>query len=136
MQQLTDQPKNRYPLECIKVIDFMRMSESKRFESVVLRTKAINEFLHQKFGDNFSELKIGKNPTSEKYIRYLNRMIRSIRGDPLTETEIVIELFEELIQINGKDYRSAYNDIHTALEIVPAPSIRRILSQYRNGKLG
>jgi len=72
---------------------------------------------------------------SEKKIRYLNRIIRRVRsGD--TQTNFVVELFQTIIEVRG-DNKTVHREIYKAFDgEVPISSIRRILSQYRRGKLG
>ena len=81
------------------------------------------------------KIELGKKPTSEQSVRYLNRIIKTMRGE-VTATSIVVEVYRTIVNI-GQDDKHVHRLIYKTLDgQVPISSIRRILSQYRNGKLG
>lgn len=116
----------------IVVKDFLKQSEmdkSFQVETKVKELKNIEE--NHKIG---LKIELGKDHTSEKTARYLNRMIKSIRGET-TVTDVVVEIYETILKTG--ETKNAHWLIHKVLDSqVPVSSIRRILSQYRHGKLG
>ena len=136
MQELVKyQRKNHeYPLQCINVRSFLKRLEGDKLQEVTKRAKELEDVLEK---NNQTGLKIdlGKQPTSERTVRYLNRMIKTIRGE-FTSTDIVVELYQTILSVN-EDSKHSHQEIYKALDgQVPVSSIRRILSQYRHGKLG
>jgi len=134
MQELISKKDNHeYPLQCINVKEFIKMSETDRNAQLKLRVKELEGVL-EKNNQAGLKIEVGKQ-TPERSVRYLNRMIKTIRGE-LTATDIVVEMYQTVIDL-GEEDRHVHKLIFKALdEQVPISSIRRILSQYRNGKLG
>jgi hypothetical protein len=137
MSQLLSKPdRPRYPLECIKPWDFMRKTEEQKKEIISIRTTALNDLLHKKYGDKTIEIQVRPEFSDIKNIMLLNRKIRALRNDPWTVTTIVIKILDELKRIYGEGYKHTHRDVQLVLEDVPIPSIRRIISQYNRGLLG
>jgi len=101
---------------------------------VQIRIEALEKILVKKHLKGMIKIELGEEPTSKKNIRYLNRMITTIRGE-VTATNIILELYEIIVKIKG-DQKSIHKEIFKALDnAVPISSIRRVLSQYRRGIL-
>jgi len=136
MQELVSNRKfHEYPLQCINVRAFIKKNDEDKLQQITKRAKELEDVLEK---NNQTGLKIdlGKQPTSERTVRYLNRMIKTIRGE-VTSTDIVVELYEIMLSVGEDNTRHSHRVIYKALdEQVPISSIRRILSQYRHGKLG
>lgn len=134
-QILTQRHRHDYPINCLKLDRFVGLTEDGKKSTIKTRVEQINEFLRKKHGDSAKLIKIETKQTAEETVRFLNRIIRSIRDEPETNITFVIELYEELVRINDGDYSGIHNDIETALEVIPNSSIRRIVSLCRNNKL-
>ena len=134
-QILSERHRYDYPLNCLKMDKFVELTEDGKKSTIETRVEQINEFLRKKHGDSAKLIKIETEKIDEETVIFLNKTIRSIRDEPETNSTFVIELYEELVRINDGDYRGIHNDIEIALEVVPNPSIRRIVSLCRNNKL-
>lgn len=132
MQELISK-RNRfsYP-QTIKISDFEKLDEDKKKSIVKQKIDQVIEALKKANIDSLA--KIRTEDITEKNVRTLNRLIRTIKsGD--TETGIVVELYETIVELRGTT-KKIHWEIYNALEgQVKIPSIRRILSEYRNGKL-
>lgn len=131
MQELISRGKWNYPLHTIKVNEFVKLGKEEKEKQIKLRIEALENLLVKKKMD----IKIVCSGSSEKNIRYLNRIIKTVRGEE-TATNFVVEMYETILDVRG-DSESVHKEIYKAFEgAVPISSIRRILSQYRRGKLG
>ncbi len=129
MQELiSKRSKFSYPLHTINISKFTKLDEDRKKSLIKQQVEALEKAKIN--GMN----KIKAEDTTETNIRNLNRIIRSIRyGD--TETDIVVELYEIIVKLRGTS-RKIHWEIHDALEgKILVSSIRRVLSEYRNGKL-
>ena len=134
MQELISKNHHEYPLQTINVRAFVKLSEDDKFTQINIRAKELEGVL-AKNHETGMKIELGKQPTSERSVRYLNRMIKTIRGE-VTATSIVVEVYQTIMKVD-EDNRHVHKLIYKALDgQVPISSIRRILSQYRNGKLG
>jgi len=132
MQELiSKRNKFSYP-QTIKISDFAKLDEDKKKSIVKQKIDQVIEAL--KKADIDSLAKVRAEDITEKNVRTLNRLIRTIKsGD--TETNFVVELYETIVELRGTT-KKIHWEIYNALEgQVKIPSIRRILSEYRNGKL-
>jgi len=133
MQELISK-NHEYPLQTINVRAFVKLSEDDKFTQINTRAKELEGVL-KKNHETGLKIELGKQPTSERSVRYINRMIKTIRGE-ITATSIVVEVYQTIMDV-GQDDKHVHRLIYKALnDEVPISSIRRILSQYRNGKLG
>jgi transcriptional antiterminator len=111
------------------------MTKDDRATQIKIRLEELDKELVSKHMKGFN-IELNEDPISEKNVRYINRMIRTIRGDNPTATGIVIEIFEIIVGLRGES-KKLHLEIYESLDKqVPVSSIRRILSLYRNGKLG
>ena len=138
MQELvsTKRGSYNYPLQTIKVSDFVKMSKDDKATQIKIRLEELEKELERKHMKGLIKIELGEDPTSEKNVRYINRMIRTIRGDELTATGIVVEIFETIVGLRGESKKIHWEIYQSLDKQVPVSSIRRILSLYRNGKLG
>ena len=134
-QILSERNRNDYPLNCLKMNTFVELTEDGKKSTIETRVNQINEFLRKKHGDSAKLINIQTEKTDEETVRFLNKTIRSLRDEPETMSTFVRELYKELVRVNDGDYSGIHNDIEIALEVVPNPSIRRIVSLCRNNKL-
>lgn len=136
MQELISSARSRwsYPLNTIKIREFNKLEKNDKATQIQIRIEALEKVLEKKHMKGMIKIELGEEPTSEKNIRYLNRMITTIRGE-VTSTNIILELYEIIIKISDSQ-KSIHHEIFKALGgEVPISSIRRVLSQYRRGIL-
>ncbi len=136
MQELISSTRSKwsYPLNTIKIREFNKLGKNDQATQIQIRIQALEEVLEEKHLKGMIKIELGEEATSEKNIRYLNRMITTIRGEA-TATNIIVELYEIIIETSGEE-KSIHNEIFIALDKqVPISSIRRVLSQYRRGLL-
>jgi hypothetical protein len=138
MQELvsTKRGSYSYPLQTIKVSDFVKMTKVDKATQIKIRLDELEKELDRKHMKGLINIELGEDPTSEKNVRYINRMIRTIRGDEPTATGIVVEIFEMIVGLRGESKKIHWEIYESLDKEVPVSSIRRILSLYRNGKLG
>jgi len=126
----------RKPLQTINISQFRKIDEVSKIEVITYKKRQLVKLLEDEKLKGLVNIK-GETPATEKTARYLNRMIRTIRHKESTATNLVVELYETLVEVRGELGTSIHKEIFKAFEgQVPLSSIRRILSQYRNGKLG
>jgi hypothetical protein len=121
-------------LQTINIDAYNGLEDSEKLAQIKIKAKQLVDYLSENKVD--LKIELGENPASERTVRYLNRMIRTIRKNQTTLTNIVVEVYETILSIKP-DHKSIHREINTALDgQVPVSSIRRIISLYRNGKLG
>jgi len=128
--------QNQKPLQTIKINRFRQIDETSKIKVIAGKKRELEKLLQDGKIKGLVNLN-RKTPATEKTVRYLNRMIRTVIHKESTATNFVVELYETLIEVRGDLEKSIHREIYKAFEgEVPLSSIRRILSQYRNGKLG
>jgi len=138
MQELvsTKRGSYSYPLQTINVSKFVKMTKDQKASQIKIRLEELDKEIDRKHMKGLINIELGEDEISEKNVRYINRMIRTIRGDDLTATGIVVEIFETIVGLRGESKRLHWEIYESLDKQVPISSIRRILSLCRNGKLG
>lgn len=138
MQELvsTKRGSYSYPLQTINVSNFVKMTKDQKASQIKIRLEELEKELDRKHMKGQINIELGEDPITEKNVRYINRMIRTIRGDDPTATGIVVELFETIVGLRGESKKLHWEIYESLDKQVPISSIRRILSLCRNGKLG
>ncbi len=138
MQELvsTKRGSYSYPLQTINVSKFVKMTKDQKASQIKIRLEELEKELDRKHMKDQINIELGEDPITEKNVRYINRMIRTIRGDDPTATGIVVELFETIVGLRGESKKLHWEIYESLDKQVPISSIRRILSLCRNGKLG
>jgi len=121
-----------YPLHLVRPETFNKFSETKKQKVISSKVSALQEIINEK---NLADVKIelGEKNTPSQNMTILNQIVQTIRGDPKTKTNRVIELYENLVKKNNGDYKKIHKEITKKLVDVPEPSVRRILSLHRRG---
>lgn len=112
------------------------MTKDQKASQIKIRLEELEKELDRKHMKDQINIELGEDPITEKNVRYINRMIRTIRGDDPTATGIVVELFETIVGLRGESKKLHWEIYESLDKQVPISSIRRILSLCRNGKLG
>jgi len=139
MQESMLHQNSRYrkPLQTIKINQFKKIDETSKIKVIEIKKRELEKLLQDEKIKGLVNVNLGETPATEKTARYLNRMIRTIRHKESTATNLVVELYETIVEVRGDLEKSMHKEIFKAFEgEIPLSSIRRILSQYRNGKLG